>query len=135
MGDWYTIGILVGLGVALGVAGTGALRRIPLGALAGAAVAVVVGLLVWHWEQAVGGAVGAMCGAVGAGPLVSGTLRRGGTRGGTATLLAVAAVVGAALAFVPAVGYLEALAVVALGLRLRQRAPERHAGLRSLARD
>jgi hypothetical protein len=66
---------------------------------------------------------------------VSGTLRRGGTRGGTAALLAAVALVGAALAFVPAVGYLEAVAVLALGLRLRRRAPERHAGLRSLARD
>jgi hypothetical protein len=135
MGDWYTIGILVGLGTAIGVAGTGSLRRIPLGAVVAAAIAVLVGLLVWDWEQAVGGAVGAVCGAVGAGPLVSGTLRRGGTRGGTATLLAAVALVGAALAFVPAVGYVEAVAVLALGLRLRRRAPERHAGLRSLARD
>lgn len=135
MGDWYTIGILVGLGAAIGVAGTGALRRIPLGMAVAAAIAVVVGLLVWDWEQAVGGAVGAVCGAVGAGPLVSGTLRRGGTRGGTATLLAAVALVGAGLAFVPAVGYVEAVVVLALGLRLRRRAPERHAGLRSLARD
>lgn len=135
MGDWYTIGILVGLGAALGVACTGALRRIPVGAALAAVIAVAVGLLVWHWEQAVGGAVGAVCGAVGAGPLVSGTLRRGGTRGGTATLLALGALALAALAFVPALGYLEAVAVLALGLRLRRRAPERHAGLRSLARD
>lgn len=135
MGDWYTIGILVGLGAALGVACTGALRRIPVGAALAAVIAVAVGLLVWHWEQAVGGAVGAVCGAVGAGPLVSGTLRRGGTRGGTATLLALGALALAALAFVPALGYVEAVAVVALGLRLRRRAPERHAGLRSLARD
>jgi len=46
----------------------------------------------------------------------------------------IAAVV-AALAFVPVVGYVEALAVPALGLRLRRRAPERHAGLRTLAKD
>ena len=77
----------------------------------------------------------AVCGALGSAPLVSGTLRRGGTRGGTALLLAVAALVGAALAFVPVVGYLEALAVPALGARLRGRAPDRHAGLRSLAKD
>jgi len=32
-------------------------------------------------------------------------------------------------------GYLEALAVPLLGARLRRRAPDRHAGLRSLARD
>ena len=46
-----------------------------------------------------------------------------------------AALVGAALAFVPIVGYLEAAAVLALGARLRRRAPETHAGLRTLARD
>jgi len=135
VGDWYTIGILVGLGAAIGLAATGVLRR----ALAGLAVAVVatvvIGLVFGQWDEAVGGAVGAACGAIGSAPLVRGTLRRGGTRGGTALLLAVAALVGAALAFVPVLGYLEALAVPALGARLRSRAPDRHAGLRSLARD
>jgi len=135
MGDWYTIGILVGLGASIGVAATAALRR----ALAGVAVAVVVagaiGLIFGQWDEAVGGVVGAACGAIGSAPLVRGTLRRGGTRGGTALLLTLAALVGAALAFVPVLGYLEAVAVPALGARLRSRAPDRHAGLRSLARD
>jgi hypothetical protein len=135
MGDWYTIGILVGLGTAIGVASTGALRRVVPGAIVAVVISAVIGFFVWHWGQAVGGAVGAICGSVGAAPLVSGTLRRGGTRGGTAALLGLAAVVGAALAFVPVVGYLEAVAVPVLGLRLRRRAPDRHAGLRSLARD
>jgi hypothetical protein len=135
MGDWYTIGILVGLGTAIGVASTGALRRVVPGAAIAVVVSAAIGFLVWRWEQAVGGAVGAICGSIGCAPLVSGTLRRGGTRGGTATLLGLAALVGAALAFVPVVGYLEAVAVPALGLRLRRRAPDRHAGLRSLARD
>jgi len=135
MGDWYTIGILVGLGASIGVAATATLRR----ALAGVAVAVVVagaiGLIFGQWDEAVGGVVGAACGAIGSAPLVRGTLRRGGTRGGTALLLTLAALVGAALAFVPVLGYLEAVAVPALGARLRSRAPDRHAGLRSLARD
>ena len=135
MGDWYTVGILVGLGAAIGVAATGALRR-ALPALAVAVVAAVaIGFALWQWDEAVGGAIGAVCGALGSAPLVSGTLRRGGTRGGTALLLGLAALVGAALAFVPVVGYLEAVAVPALGARLRRRAPERHAGLRSLAKD
>ena len=47
----------------------------------------------------------------------------------------LAALVGAGLAFVPVVGYLEALAVPLFGLRLRRRAPDTHAGLRTLARD
>jgi hypothetical protein len=50
-------------------------------------------------------------------------------------LLALASLVAAGLAFVPVVGYLEALAVPLLGARLRRRSPDRHAGLRTLARD
>jgi hypothetical protein len=135
VGDWYTIGILVGLGASIGVAATGALRRAIAGLVVAVLVAVGIGFLFGQWDEALGGAVGAVCGALGSAPLVGGTLRRGGTRGGTALLLALAALVGAALAFVPVLGYLEAVAVPALGARLRSRAPERHAGLRSLARD
>jgi hypothetical protein len=135
VGDWYTIGILAGLGAAIGVAATGALRRAVAGLVVAAVVSVVIGFAFGQWDEAAGGAVGAVCGAVGSAPLVGGALRRGGTRGGTATLLALASLVGAALAFVPVVGYLEAAAVPLLGLRLRRRAPERHAGLRSLAKD
>lgn len=135
MGDWYTIGILVGLGASIGVAATGALRRAIAGLAVAVAAAVAIGFGFGQWDEAVGGAVGAICGAIGSAPLVRGTLRRGGTRGGTALLLAVASLVGAALAFVPVLGYLEAVAVPALGARLRSRAPERHAGLRSLAKD
>ena len=62
-------------------------------------------------------------------PLVTGTLRRGGTRGGTASS-ALGALVVAALAWVPVVGYLEALALPLLGARLKSRAPKRYAGLR-----
>ena len=135
MGDWYTIGILVGLGASIGVAATGVLRRALAGLAVTVVVAVAIGLVFGQWDEGIGGAAGAVCGAIGSAPLVRGTLRRGGTRGGTALLLALAALVGAALAFVPVLGYLEAVAVPALGARLRSRAPERHAGLRSLARD
>jgi hypothetical protein len=135
VGDWYTVGILAGLGASIGVAATGALRRAVAGLVTAVVVSVVIGFAFGQWDEAVGGAAGAACGALGCVPLVTGTLRRGGTRGGTATLLALASLVGAALAFVPAVGYLEAVAVPVLGARLRRRAPERHAGLRSLAKD
>jgi len=135
MGDWYTVGILVGLGTSLGVAATGALRRPLIGLVVAVACAVALGFAFADWAEALGGAVGALCGTLGSAPLVAGTLRRGGTRGGTATLLALASLAGAALAFVPVVGYLEALAVPLLGVRLRRRAPDRHAGLRSLAKD
>jgi hypothetical protein len=135
MGDWYTIGILVGVGAAIGAAATGILRRVFVALVVAAAVSLALGFVFGQWDEAAGGLVGAVCGSLGSAPLVAGTLRRGGTRGGTAALLALAAVVGAALAFVPVLGYLEALAVPVLGARLRRRSPDTHAGLRSLARD
>jgi hypothetical protein len=135
VGDWYSIGILVGLGAAIGVAAVGALRRTIPGAVVAIAVAVGLGFAFAQWDEAVGGAVGAACGSLGVAPVVAGTLRRGGTRGGTAALLALASLVGAALAFVPVLGYLEAIAVPMLGARLRRRSPDRHAGLRVLSRD
>ena len=135
MGAWYTIGILVGVGTALGVAATGVARRALVGLVPAIAVAVAIGFGFWHWDQAVGGLVGAVCGALGSAPLVAGALRRGGTRGGTALLLGLVALAGAALALVPVVGYLEAVAVPVLGARLRRRSPDTHAGLRTLARD
>jgi uncharacterized transporter YbjL len=135
MGDWYTIGILVGLGAAIGVAATGLLRRVLVALIVAGAVSLAIGLVFGQWDEAAGGLVGSFCGSLGSAPLVAGALRRGGTRGGTAALLALAAVVGAALAFVPVLGYLEALAVPVLGARLRRRSPDTHAGLRTLARD
>ena len=135
VGDWYTVGILVGLGASIGVAATGALRRALAGLVVAIVAAVAIGLVFGQWDEAVGGVVGAACGTLGAGPIVTGALRRGGTRGGTAILLGLVALVGAALAFVPVLGYLEALAVPLLGARLRRRSPDRHAGLRVLSRD
>ena len=135
MGGWYWIGVLVGIGVALGVLAAAVLPRWVVAAVAAAVVAAVVGYLVTGWPEAVGGAVGGISGALGATPVVAGALRRGGTRSGLALLVGGAALVIAALAFVPIVGYLEAVLVPALGLRLRAREPERHAGLRTLARD
>jgi hypothetical protein len=135
MGDWYTIGILVGLGASIGVATVAALARTLPALVVAAVVAVAIGFLVGEWDEAVGGLVGAACGTLGAAPIVTGALRRGGTRGGTAVLLGLVSLVGAALAFVPVLGYLEALAVPLLGARLRRRSPDRHAGLRVLSRD
>ena len=54
---------------------------------------------------------------------------------GTAILIVLTALVLAGLAFVPFVGYLEAVVMLLLALRARRSQPERYAGLRSLARD
>jgi hypothetical protein len=135
MGGWYLIGVLVGIGVALGVVAAAVVPRVILAAVGAAVAAAVVGLLVQGWGGAIGGAVGGIAGSLGAVPVVAGALRRGGTRGGLLLFVALGALAIAALAFIPVVGYLEAVALPALGLRMRSRAPERHAGLRTLARD
>jgi hypothetical protein len=135
MGAWYVIGIAVGVGVAIGVLAAGIKPRALVAAAVGAALGVAVGFGVWHWPEAVGGFVGGLAGGLGAAPIVGGAMRRGGTRLGLALLVGGAAVVATGLAFVPALGYLEAVAIPALGLRLRARTPDRHAGLRTLARD
>lgn len=138
MGEWYTIGLALGLGVGVGVllAGlAGAARAAVLAALAvAAAVGVGLGLLIDDWTEALGAGLGGAAGTLAGAQVVAGALRRGGTRGGLALLVGGAAVAIAALAFVPLVGYLEAVAVPALAARLRSRAAERYAGLRSLAK-
>jgi hypothetical protein len=100
-----------------------------------AGAGVGIGFALGQWGEAVGGGVGGALGSIGAAQLVSGTLRRGGSRFGTAIFIAVAAVVLAAVAWIPIAGYLEATFVPALAGRLRGRAGERYAGLRSLAKD
>jgi hypothetical protein len=100
-----------------------------------AAAGVVLGIVIWSWPEAVGGAVGAAAGAIATAQIVAGALRRGGTRGGTAMLVTLAALVLAAVALIPIAGYVEAVLLPVLGLRVRKRAPERYAGLRTLARD
>jgi hypothetical protein len=135
MGAWYTIGILAGLGAAFGILAAGIVPRLVVAAIGAVVAGAVLGYFVFGWPEAIAGAVGGVLGSLGATPVVSGALRRGGTRGGIALLVGLAALVAAALAFVPGVGYLEAVALPALGRRLRRREPERHAGLRTLARD
>ena len=138
-GEWYSIGLALGLGVGAGVLVTGLLSSVRGGVVAAAVAAALpaaaLGYVIDDWTEAVAGALGALAGTLGAAQLVRGTLRRGGTRGGTAALVGAAGLALAALALVPALGYLEALAVPALGARLRRRAGERYAGLRILARD
>jgi hypothetical protein len=135
LGGWYWIGVSAGLGGAIGVLGLGVLRDVrvalPLAVAAGASVGYVLA----EWAGAIAGGVGAVLGAVGATPVVRGTLARGGTRAGTAVIVAGVSIVLAGLSFVPVLGYLVALAIPALGVRLRRRAGERYAGLRILARD
>src|SRR3954451_16637232 len=139
MGDWYWIGVCAGLGLAAGVLTAALLGWARAGRIAsivvGVAVGVGIGLAIRNWDQAVGGAVGGFLGGFAAGQVVGGALRRGGTRGGTGLLVGGAALVLAGLAFVPVLGYVEALAAPVLALLMRRGGGGRYAGLRILARD
>jgi hypothetical protein len=135
MGGWYWIGVLAGVGAALGIAAAGLLLRWPLAAVLAAVAAAAIGIAVFAWGEAVAGAVGGVAGAFGASPVVNGALRRGGTRLGLGVFVALGGLGAAALAFVPVAGYLVAAAMPVVGSRLRHRTPDRHAGLRTLARD
>jgi hypothetical protein len=140
VGSWYWIGVCVGLGAAAGVLVAGfAARIVVVAGLVAAAAGLGLGLAIDAWQPGgvadwIGGALGGLAGALGAAVIVRGALRRGGTAAGTAALVAGAALVVAGLAFVPVLGYLEALALPLLAVRLRRRAPERYAGLRTLAK-
>jgi hypothetical protein len=138
MGDWYEIGLAMGIGVALGIASAGVLANRRLGLPATALVAVVAGggagFLVHGWSGAVGGAVGGALGGIAAASIVRGAGARGATPGGTALLLLVAAVVVGLLVLIPLVGYLVAVVFPAAAVRRARRSPEKYAGLRSLAK-
>ena len=139
MGDWYTIGLALGLGTAIGVLFAGLLSATPLGRAAAVVLAGVAGALVGakieDWTEIAGGTIGGLVSAVAAAIVVAGALRRGGTRGGLALIVAAIAAGLAVLSFVPIAGYLIAAAVPVLALRLRRTQSERYAGLRTLAKD
>ena len=138
MGAWYAIGITVGLGLGAGILCAGLLAGLRFGialtVAAALAVGIVSGLVVKGWVGAGGGSAGAVIGAVSAAVIVRGAGRRGATLGGTAFLLACAAIVVAVLALIPAVGYVEAVVVPALAARRSRGGPQKYAGLRSLAK-
>src|SRR5690242_7072138 len=112
MGSWYWIGVCAGLGIAVGVllaavfAGTRVGLTAALVLAAGAGVAI--GFALGQWDEALGGGVGGVLGAIGAAQLVTGTIRRGGGRFGIAVFVGLAAFGLAAIAWIPIVGYLEA---------------------------
>jgi hypothetical protein len=139
MAGVYWIGVFLGLGLAIGVFLAGLLGVTRAGVLAAVALAAVagfaLGIFLGDEPEAAAGAIGGIFGGVATAEIVRGALRRGGARLGTALLVGVAAVVVAALAFIPVAGYVEALALPLLAARMRRRQPERYAGLRSLARD
>ena len=132
MGAWYWIGVLAGIGAALGVASSVRVRTVSVPAAL--IVVIAVALVVKSWPEAIAGVLGVALGFIGSAPLITGAMRRGGTGFGVSLIVGAFAIVLAGLAFVPVLGYVEAVALPALGLRLRRRTPERHAGLRTLTK-
>src|SRR5438105_1979795 len=114
MGAWYTIGLTLGLGLGLGVIATALLgvNILGLGAalVVGAAAGVLGGIVIGGAWEVVAGGIGGFLGALSAAAVVAGALRRGGTRAGLALFVGLGGVLVAALAVIPAVGYVEALA-------------------------
>lgn len=138
MGDWYEIGVALGLGLAVGLLLAGLLAGWRYGLVASTlgalAVGVVAGLLVKGWLGLPGSLLGALIGALSASIIARGALRRGATAGGTAILIGSAAVAVGMLALVPVAGYVLAVLVPALAARRARSEPDRHAGLRTLAK-
>lgn len=135
----YWIGVALGLGVSAGVLLVGFLAGGRMGiaaAIVGAAAAgAAIGFFIWSLEEGLAGGIGGLAGSAGSAGVVRGALRRGGVRGATAALIGAAGLACALLAFVPLLGYLEAIVVTVLGVRVRGREGGRYAGLRILARD
>lgn len=138
MGDWYEIGVALGLGLAAGLLLAGVLAGwrygLVVSTLGALAIGVAAGLLVKGWLGLPGSLLGAVIGSVSASLVARGALRRGATPGGTAFLVGSASVAVALLALVPVVGYVLAVVIPALAARRVRREPERHAGLRTLAK-
>jgi hypothetical protein len=135
MGDWYSIGVFAGLGVALGVASAGVFggRRLALVApFLAAVIGVALGIALADAPQA---AARGSAASWGVGRSSSSAAPWPADAAAATALLVRRAVVVAGLAFVPIVGYVELVAVPAIGMRLRHRAGPRYAGLRTLARD
>jgi hypothetical protein len=138
VGDWYEIGITVGLGVAAGLLLAGILAGWRYGLLTSVvgalAVGALAGLLVKGWIGLPGALVGGVIGAVSASIIVRGALRRGATPGTTAFLVGSASIAVAMLALIPVVGYVATVGIPVLAARLRGRRAARYAGLRTLAK-
>ena len=135
MGAWYTVGALLGSGLATGVILAGLLAVSTRGLVAAALIAAAFCMaftLGFGWAQAVAGAIAAIVGAVAGSILVQGALRRGGTRLGVAGFMGLAGVLLYLVSVVPLVGYAIVVAVPIYAARIRNRQPTRFAGLRTL---
>jgi hypothetical protein len=138
VGDWYTIGLCLGIGLGIGVVLVGVLGAnvlgVGAGTIVGAAIGAAVGLAIGDTAEAIAGVVGGFLGALSAAAVVHGALRRGGTRMGIAAYVGALGLVICLLALIPVVGYLQAVVIPLGAARMRGRQAARFAGLRTLAK-
>lgn len=138
MDAWYTIGLCLGLGLGFGVvlAALLAVNRVGTAAavIAGTAAGAAVGFAIAEVPETIAGGVGGLVGALSAGVVVEGALRRGATRLGLAAYLGAVGVLALLAAFVPLLGYVVVVALPAVAFRMRGRQAARYAGLRTLAK-
>jgi len=138
VGAWYTIGLVLGLGLGLGLILTGPLgvntAGLGLAVVVGVAGGALVGFAIGDTAETIAGGIGGLLGAVSAAAAVGGALRRGATRLGLAAFVGMAGVLVALLGLIPFVGYVEAVLLPVLALRMRGRQAARFAGLRTLAK-
>ena len=138
MGDWYTIGLCLGLGLGVGVILSGLLGVNTVGAgiaaIVGAAAGGALCYAIGDTEEIVAGAIGGLLGALSAAVVVRGAFRRGATRMGLAAYVSAVGLLVFLLALVPIAGYLVTVALPVLAARMRGREAARFAGLRTLAK-
>jgi hypothetical protein len=143
VGDWYVIGIALGVGVAFGVLAAALLAWLKVGWAASTVVAIAAGLVAgfitnrWigsDWVGPVAGVAGGLIGSLSGSVVVRGAIRRGGTPGGVAFLLGSFSLMIFLLALVPAAGFLVAVIVPIAAFRNYGRDTGKHAGLRTLAK-
>jgi hypothetical protein len=138
VGSWYTIGLCLGLGLGLSVAITGVLGSnvvgIGVAAIVGAALGGAIGIGIGGTAETIAGAVGGVLGALSAAAVVTGALRRGATRFGVGAYMGALGALLCLVALIPIAGYVLAVALPVLAVRMRGRQAARFAGLRTLAR-
>jgi hypothetical protein len=138
VGDWYTIGLCLGLGLGFGVILSGLLgvNRVGVGVavIAGAAAGAALGYAIGDLPETIAGGVGGLLGALSAAAVVHGAMRRGATRIGVAAYVGAAGLLVCLVALVPIAGYLATVVFPVLAARMRGREAARYAGLRTLAK-
>jgi hypothetical protein len=138
VGAWYTVGLSLGLGLGVGVILSALLGVNTVGVavalVSGAAAGALVGVAVGGSLETIAGGIGGLLGALSAAAVVFGAMRRGATRLGLASFVGLGGVLVALVGLIPILGYVEAVALPVLAVRMRGREAPRFAGLRTLAK-